>query len=145
VACIRLLLVEDNSSDIRLMKEAVHESKSATVIDFVNDGEKALAHLRGEAGYSERVMPNIVVLDLNLPRKHGLEVLAEIRADKDLSAIPVLVMTTSTAEPTSAKHTIWAPIATSSKPVDFNAFRELVGAIDRFWLNVARLPDLDRS
>jgi chemotaxis family two-component system response regulator Rcp1 len=145
VACVRLLVVEDNASDIRLMKEAVHESKSATVIDFVNDGEKALAHLRGEAGYSERVMPNIVVLDLNLPRKHGLEALAEIRADKDLSAIPVLVMTTSTAETDIRRAYELGANCYIVKPVDFNAFRELVGAIGRFWLNVARLPDLDRN
>lgn len=143
MTCARLLLVEDNASDIRLMKEAVHETKSATVIDFVNDGEKALAHLRGLAGYSERIMPSIVVLDLNLPRKHGLEVLAEIRADENLSALPVLVMTTSTAEADIRKAYALGANCYIVKPVDFNAFRELVGAIDRFWLNVARLPDLD--
>lgn len=145
MTCVRLLLVEDNASDIRLMKEAVRESEAATIIDFVNDGEKALAYLRGEAGYSERVMPNIVVLDLNLPRKHGLEVLAEMRADKDLSALPVLVMTTSTAEADILKAYALGANCYIVKPVDFNAFRELVAAIDRFWLNVARLPELDRN
>ena len=136
----RVLLVEDNEADVRLTREALRESGDAIRMASVADGELAMAYLRREAGYEEVSRPDLVLLDLNLPRKNGLEVLEEMRADPDLVYIPVIMLTTSSAE-----HDILACYSRGAncfvvKPLELDAFMDLIGAIREFWLGVARLP-----
>ncbi len=136
----RVLLVEDNEADVRLTREALRESGDGVRMASVTDGELAMAYLRREAGYEEVSRPDLVLLDLNLPRKNGLEVLEEMRADPDLVCIPVIMLTTSSAE-----HDVVACYSRGAncfvvKPLELDAFMDLIGAIRAFWLGVARLP-----
>ena len=136
----RVLLVEDNEADVRLTREALREAGEDVRLSTVADGEQALAFLRREAGFAEAPRPDLVLLDLNLPRKNGLEVLAELRADERLACIPVIVLTSS-----AAQHDIDACYARGAnafvvKPQDLDAFMDLIGAIRSFWLEVAQLP-----
>jgi two-component system, chemotaxis family, response regulator Rcp1 len=136
----RVLLVEDNEADVRLTREALRDAGDAIRLSSVTDGEHALAYLRREAGYEEALRPDLVLLDLNLPRKNGLEVLEEMRADPDLACVPVIVLTTSSAE-----HDVVACYSRGAncfvvKPLELDEFMDLIGAIRTFWLGVARLP-----
>jgi CheY-like chemotaxis protein len=136
----RVLLVEDNEADVRLTREALRESGATIRMAAVTDGELALSYLRREPGYEEVSRPDLVLLDLNLPRKNGLEVLEEMRADPDLACIPVIILTTS-----SAQHDVVACYSRGAncfvvKPLELDAFMDLIGAIRSFWLDVARLP-----
>ena len=136
----RVLLVEDNEADVRLTREALRESGDAVRMASVGDGELALSYLRREPGYEDVGRPDLVLLDLNLPRKNGLEVLEEMRADPDLACIPVIVLTTSAAE-----HDVVACYSRGAncfvvKPLELDAFMDLIDAIRTFWLGVARLP-----
>jgi two-component system, chemotaxis family, response regulator Rcp1 len=136
----RVLLVEDNEADVRLTREALRDAGDDIRLSSVTDGELALAYLRREDGYAEAPRPDLVLLDLNLPRKNGLEVLEEMRADPDLACVPVIMLTTSSAE-----HDIVACYSRGAncfvvKPLELDEFMDLIGAIRTFWLGVARLP-----
>jgi two-component system, chemotaxis family, response regulator Rcp1 len=136
----RVLLVEDNEADVRLTREALRDAGDDIRLSSVTDGELALAYLRRENGYQEAPRPDLVLLDLNLPRKNGLEVLEEMRADPDLACVPVIMLTTSSAE-----HDVVACYSRGAncfvvKPLELDEFMDLIGAIRTFWLGVARLP-----
>jgi two-component system, chemotaxis family, response regulator Rcp1 len=136
----RVLLVEDNEADVRLTREALRESGDEVRLSSVGDGEQALAYLRREGGYTEAARPDLVLLDLNLPRKNGIEVLDEMRADGSLACIPVIVLTSSAAQQDVEACYSRGANAFVVKPIELDAFMDLIGAIRGFWLGVAQLP-----
>ena len=137
---IEILLVEDNPGDVELTKEAFDEGKIGNRLNVAGDGVEALAYLRRQGKYKDMTRPDIVLLDLNLPKKSGLEVLAELKDDEDLRSIPVVVLTTSRAEEDIARSYHAHANCYISKPVDFNKFLEVVRSLENFWLTVVRLP-----
>jgi chemotaxis family two-component system response regulator Rcp1 len=137
---ISILLVEDNPADIRLTEEALKECKLVNSLSVVTDGEAALAHLRREGEYTDVSRPDLVLLDLNLPRKSGQEVLAEMRADEDLKSIPVVVLTASRAEKDVIMSYDLSCNCYVIKPLDFDQFNEVVQAIQDFWFTIVKLP-----
>jgi CheY-like chemotaxis protein len=137
---IEVLLVEDDPGDVLLIKEAFDFNKVHNNLNVVNDGEQALAYLRREGEYAEALRPDLMLLDLNLPRKDGREVLAEVKADETLRAIPVVVLTTSEAEEDVLKSYQLHANAYVTKPVDFERFVSIVRQIDDFFVSVVRLP-----
>lgn len=138
--CIEILLVEDNPADVLLMEEALHEAGSCNNLHVVNDGEEAMAFLRGQGVYAAALRPDLVMLDLNLPKKDGREVLKEMKEDSCLSSIPVIIISTSQSEEEILNSYRLHANCFISKPVDLNHFIEIVQAIDSFWFSVARLP-----
>ena len=138
---VDILLVEDNQGDIRLVREAFKDVKLHNRLFVAEDGVEALAFLRKEGKYSDVPKPDIILLDLNLPRKDGREVLSEIKEDPDLKRIPVVVMTTSTAESDVMKSYDLHANCYITKPVDFDQFIKVVKSIDNFWLNIVTLPE----
>lgn len=137
---IEVLLVEDDPGDVLMTKEAFADNKVKNNLSVVTDGVEALAFLRREGKYSDAPYPDLILLDLNLPKKDGREVLAEIRADEHLSHIPVVVLTTSGAnEDILASYRLHAN-AYVTKPVDFEQFIRVVRQIDDFFVGVVRLP-----
>ncbi len=140
---IEILLVEDNMGDIDLTKEALTESKLQNRLEIVQDGEAAMEFLRKQGKYADATTPDLVLLDLNLPKKDGREVLAEIKADPILRRIPVVVLTTSEAEEDILK--VYDNYANCyiKKPVDFNKFVNVVKKIEDFWLTIVKLPPVD--
>jgi len=137
---IVLLLVEDNLGDVRLIIEALRESAISNTLHVARDGVEAMAFLRRRPPFAEAVRPDLVLLDLNLPRKDGREVLAEIKSDEDLKSIPVVVLTTSTAEQDVLHSYRLQANCYISKPLDLDQFISVVRSIEEFWLTVARLP-----
>ena len=137
---IEILLVEDNPGDVRLTQEALKESKILNRLAVVCDGEEAMAALRNEGQYADLPRPDLVLLDLNLPRKDGREVLADIKADPDLRRIPVVVLTTSEAEQDILKAYDLHANCYIVKPVDFEQFIKVVRIIENFWMTVVKLP-----
>jgi CheY-like chemotaxis protein len=137
---IEILLVEDDPGDILLIRESFADHKVGNTLTVVNDGVEAIAFLRAEGKYSGRPRPDLVVLDLNLPRKNGREVLAEIKSDADLATIPVVVLTTSEAEEDILHSYRLHANAYITKPVDFERFRAVVHQIDEFFIGVVQLP-----
>lgn len=137
---VEILLVEDNPGDVRLTIEALKESKLHNNISVVKDGEEALAFLRLEGKYRESPRPDIILLDLNLPRKTGIEVLEEIKEDENLKVIPVVVLTTSKSEEDIQKTYTNHANCFVTKPVDFEKFLTVVKSIEDFWLNIVKLP-----
>jgi len=135
-----ILLVEDNLGDILLTQEAFKRSKISVDIHSVIDGELAISYLNKEGEYSNVPKPDLVLLDLNLPKKNGKEVLAYIKNDAILKTIPVIILSTSTSS--SDVKTVYELAANSyvSKPVDFNAFINVVEIIEKYWLRLAILP-----
>jgi two-component system, chemotaxis family, response regulator Rcp1 len=140
---IEILLVEDSPSDAELTIEALGEAKVANRLSLVEDGIEALQFLRRVAPYQCAPRPDLILLDLNLPRKDGREVLAEIKADPDLGTIPVVVLTTSQAEQDVLKAYQLRANCFVTKPVDFKQFLHVVRSIENFWLAVVRLPGTD--
>jgi CheY-like chemotaxis protein len=138
-----VLLVEDNPGDVRLTREAFEQGDVATNLHVANDGDEALAFLRNEGEHADAPTPDIVLLDLNLPRKNGDEVLAEVRADPDLARIPVIVLTSSEAQEDVAQSYELQANAYLTKPVDPSEFIEVVKSFKQFWLSVVRLPPGD--
>ena len=136
----RVLLVEDNEADVRLTREALREAGEDVRLSAVGDGEQAMLYLRREQGYAEAPHPDLVLLDLNLPRKGGLEVLDEMRADGALASIPVIVLTSSAARQDVEECYARGANAFVVKPLELDAFMDLIGAIRGFWLEVAQLP-----
>ncbi len=137
---IEILLVEDNVSEVRLTQLALGESSVANRLSVVSDGVEALDFLRRAGRHVEAPRPDIILLDLNLPRKRGVEVLSEIRADPALKNIPVLVLTNSRNERDINESYGLQANCYISKPVDLEGFFTVVKAIEQFWLRTARLP-----
>ena len=137
---IEILLVEDNPGDVRLTREALKEGKVLNNLHVVNDGVEAIAFLRREGKYASAVRSDIILLDLNLPKKDGREVLAEIKNDPDLKRIPVVILTVSGAEEDIIKTYNLHANCYITKPVDFDRFLEVVKAIEDFWLVIVKLP-----
>ena len=129
---VEILLVEDDPGDVLITREAIDGSKFANHLNVVSNGEQALQYLRHEAPYEGAARPGLILLDLNLPRLDGREVLAEIKADPDLRRIPVVVLTTSSADEDIVRSYDLHANAYVTKPVDFNRFIEVVRQIDEF-------------
>ncbi|HVU73273.1 MAG TPA: response regulator [Mycobacteriales bacterium] len=142
---VDILLVEDDPGDVLMTREALEAHATASTLHVVGDGEAALAFLRNEAGFAEAPRPDLVLLDLNLPRKDGHEVLAEVRGDEALRTIPVVVLTTSSAEEDVMRSYALNANAHVTKPRDYEAFISKVQAIDEFFGKVANLPLQGRS
>lgn len=137
---IEILLVEDSPADVRLAVEALKEAKVLNNLSVVDDGIKATQFLRQQGPYLKAPRPDLILLDLNLPRKDGREVLAEIKLDEDLRRIPVVILTTSQAEEDILRAYDLHCNCYITKPVDFQQFMHVVKSIESFWLTVVRLP-----
>jgi len=136
----RILLVEDDPADILMTRKALEKSKLRVGLDVVEDGEAALAFLRQEAPYQDAVLPDLVLLDLNLPKVNGHEVLQQMQADDHLKTISVVVLTTSEADEDIVKTYALGANCFVTKPVGLEAFRKIVLEIETFWLTIVKLP-----
>lgn len=137
---IEILLVEDSPTDIELTLEALKDARLKNNVTVIENGVDALAFLRKAAPYENAATPDLILLDLNLPRKDGHEVLSEIKADSDLSVIPVVVLTTSAADEDIVKSYKLHANCYIIKPVDFTQFLSAVQSIENFWFTVVKLP-----
>lgn len=137
---IEVLLVEDNPGDAQLTRIALEDSKISINLNVVEDGVEAMAFLRKQEKYVNAAHPDMVLLDLNLPRKDGREVLAEIKGDEKLRRIPVVVLTTSQTEEDILKAYNLAANCYITKPVDFDQFVKIVQSIENFWFAIVKLP-----
>ncbi len=140
---VNILLIEDNPGDIRLVVESMKESTKPNNLSIVKDGVEAMTYLHHEGVYANAVRPDIILLDLNLPRKNGKEVLAEIKKDPDLKSIPVIVFTASSAERDVINSYDLHANCYITKPVSLEKFIEVVKSIETFWLTVVKLPPGD--
>ena len=134
-------MVEDSEPDVRLTMEALREAKVKNRLWVVEDGVEAIEFLRRQGRYADAPRPDLILLDLNLPRKDGRQVLKEIKSDESLKRIPVVVLTTSKSEEDVLRAYDLHANCYITKPVDFNRFMEVVKSIEDFWLTVVRLPD----
>jgi len=137
---ITILLVDDNPADADLTKESFEESKIANELHWVQDGVEAMQFLRREGKYSGVPRPDLVLLDLNMPRKDGREVLAEMKADESLKSIPIIVLTSSQAEEDILRSYKLQASAYVTKPVDLQGLAKIVSGIEGFWFAVVRFP-----
>jgi CheY-like chemotaxis protein len=137
---VEILLVEDNEGDIGLIEEVFEEAKIRNNLHIAEDGEEAILFLRGEGKFSGSPRPDIILLDLNLPKKDGREVLREIKEDNNLKNIPVVVLTTSRAERDILRSYDLHANAYVTKPLDFDQLIKVVKSIENFWLEVVKLP-----
>jgi CheY-like chemotaxis protein len=137
---IDILLVEDSPSDAMMTREALNDSRLLSHLYTVTDGEKAIAFLRRQAGFADAPRPGLILLDLNLPKKSGQEVLEEIKNDEQLKTIPVVVLTTSRAEDDVLKAYRMHANCYITKPVEFSKLVDAVDSIRKFWLTTATLP-----
>ena len=137
---IDILLVEDNPGDADLAREALEDGKVHNTVYVVSDGEEAMAFLRRQGKYADAPRPDLVLLDLNLPRKNGKEVLADIKSDEDLKRIPVVVLTVSKDEEDILRTYDLHANCFITKPIDLNQFIKVVKAIEDFWLTIVKLP-----
>ncbi|GAB2821248.1 response regulator [Actinoallomurus bryophytorum] len=137
---IEVLLVEDDPGDVLLTKEAFADNKVKNNLNIVSDGEEAAAYLRRQGVYANAARPDLILLDLNLPRKDGREVLRDIKADPELRSIPVVVLTTSEADEDILNSYALHANAYVTKPVDFDSFIRIVRQIDDFFVTVVKLP-----
>jgi two-component system, chemotaxis family, response regulator Rcp1 len=138
---IRILLVEDSPSDVAMTRAALSEGRVANDLSVVTDGEQAIAFVRRQGAYADADRPDLILLDLNLPRKDGREVLEELKEDPDLKSIPVVVLTTSTAEGDVDRCYQTHANSYVVKPIGIDAFLDAVRGIEDFWLALVRLPD----
>jgi CheY-like chemotaxis protein len=137
---VEILLVEDDPGDVLMTREALAESKVLNNLTVVSNGEEALRYLLREGEYADAVRPDLVLLDLNLPRVDGREVLARVKADERLRTIPVVVLTTSEAEEDVLRSYQLHANAYVTKPVDFESFVDVIRQVDDFFISVVRLP-----
>jgi len=137
---IEVLLVEDNPGDAQLTRIALEDSKISVHLNVVEDGVEAIAFLRKQEKYAQAAHPDIILLDLNLPRKDGREVLAEIKGDENLKRIPVVILTTSQAEEDILEAYNLSANCYITKPVDFDQFVKIVKSIENFWFAIVKLP-----
>ena len=138
---IDILLAEDNEGDARLAKEAMRDSKIRNTICHVPDGVEAMAFLRREGKYAKAPRPDLILLDLNLPRKDGREVLADIKEDEDLKRIPVVILTVSNDEADILRSYNLHANCYITKPIDLAQFLNVVRSIEDFWLTIVKLPN----
>jgi chemotaxis family two-component system response regulator Rcp1 len=141
IKVIDILLVEDSEGDARLSLEAMRDSKIRNKMHHVVDGEEAMAFLRKEGKYSKAPRPDLILLDLNLPKKDGREVLAEIKNDDELKRIPVVVLTVSSAEEDILKSYNLHANCFITKPLDLGQFMKVVQSVEDFWLTIVKLPN----
>lgn len=139
---INILLIEDNPGDVRLTQEAFKEGKVNTKLDIVMDGVEAIKYLRKQGSYADSSTPDLILLDLNLPKRDGREVLEEIKADIELKRIPIVILTTSNAEQDIIKSYNLHVNCYINKPVDFDKFFDIIQKIQEFWLKTAILPTM---
>lgn len=137
---VDILLVEDNPGDVRLTQEALKEGKMHNKLHVVEDGVEAMDYLRRKGRHANAIRPDLILLDLNLPRKDGREVLAELKADEDLKTIPVVVLTTSSSDEDVLKSYRLHANCYISKPIRLEEFMDVVRSIENFWLSVVKLP-----
>jgi len=137
---IQILLVEDSPGDIRLTREVLRDARIANELHIVGDGEEAMRFLRRQRAFDGVPRPDLILLDLNLPRKDGREVLAELKEDPDLHLIPVIVLTTSAAEQDVLRSYDLNAACYITKPIDLDEFISVVRSIESFWLSIVRLP-----
>jgi chemotaxis family two-component system response regulator Rcp1 len=137
---VQILLAEDNPDDIELTVEALKDSRVRNRLIVVKDGEEAISYLQGKGKYQHAVRPDLILLDLNMPKKNGRDVLREIKNDPKLKRIPVVILTTSQAEDDIAHTYDLHANCYITKPVDFNQFLKVVKSIEDFWLTVVKLP-----
>ncbi|OGV73191.1 MAG: response regulator [Lentisphaerae bacterium RIFOXYB12_FULL_65_16] len=137
---IEILLIEDSPADVRLTREALREEKLYNNLHVVTDGEEALAFLRREGKHARAPRPDLILLDLNLPRKSGREVLEEIKQDEELRCIPVVVLTISAAEKDIVSAYNLHANCYITKPIDLEQFSKVVKSIREFWLTIVKLP-----
>jgi CheY-like chemotaxis protein len=137
---VEILLAEDNPGDAKLTRKALEQGKVINNLHVVTDGVEAMAYLRQEGEYADRPRPDLVLLDLNMPRKDGREVLQDIKSDDDLRRIPVVVMTSSEAEEDIVQSYDLHANAYVTKPIDFDGFLDVVGSLEDFWLSVVKMP-----
>jgi two-component system, chemotaxis family, response regulator Rcp1 len=137
---IEILLVEDNLGDIRLTTEAFKEGRLLNNITVMRDGVEALLYLRSQGKYSDAKRPDLILLDLNLPKKDGRAVLADIKADQDLMHIPVIILTTSEAEQDILRSYQLHANCYITKPVDMEQFMKVIRYVEGYWFSIVRLP-----
>jgi len=140
VVPIDILLVEDSPSDVLLTREALRDARIANDLSVARDGEEAMDYLRQEGAHADKPRPDIVILDLNLPRKDGREVLREIKSDESLRRIPVVVLTTSSSDSDIGDCYDSHANCFLTKPIDFEEFIDVVRSMEHFWISVVRLP-----
>ncbi|MGB6064686.1 MAG: response regulator [Desulfomonilaceae bacterium] len=140
IHAIEILLVEDNPGDVRLTREALKDGKIVNNLHVAEDGVEALTFLRREGKYHDAIRPELILLDLNLPKKDGRQVLAEIKADATLRRIPVVILTSSEAEQDIVRSYNLHANCYVTKPVDLDQFISVVKSIEYFWLSVVKLP-----
>lgn len=138
---ISVLLVEDNPGDVRLTKEALKDGKLAVNLCVAQSGEEAMTFLRREGEYADAPRPDLILLDLNLPKKDGREVLAEVKTDDELKQIPIVILTSSEADTDIAKCYNLHANCYVTKPVDLDQFTTVVKTIEDFWFTIAKLPE----
>lgn len=136
-----ILIVDDSPTDVLMAREAFGKNQMISDITVVEDGVEALAYLRKEGKYRASATPDLIVLDLNLPRKDGREVLIELKQDEELKSIPVVILTTSKAEDDVLRAYELHANCFITKPVDFKTFEGVVRSIENFWFNVVTLPE----
>jgi CheY-like chemotaxis protein len=141
---MEILLVEDNEDDILLEREALSEAKLVNIMSVVRDGEEAMAYLRREGRYHDARVPGLILLDINMPKKNGFEVLNEMKADAELRHIPVVMLTTSDSERDIVKSYAKGACSFITKPMDFDKFGEIVKQFALYWALVARIPSTQR-
>ncbi|MEJ2628372.1 MAG: response regulator [bacterium] len=141
VKSVDILLVEDNPGDVDLTRDALEESKMKNKLFVVGDGEEALEFLYKKGKYADASRPDLIILDLNLPKKDGREVLADIKADDNLKRIPIVILTTSKAEEDVLKTYNLHANCYITKPLDFEQFLQVVKSIETFWMSIVVLPD----
>jgi chemotaxis family two-component system response regulator Rcp1 len=142
---IEVVLVEDNLGDVRLTKEALKEGNLLIHLSVVNDGEEAMAFLRREGPYLQAPTPDLILLDLNLPKKDGREVLKEVKADADLMRIPVVILTTSEADADIIATYGLHANCYITKPVDMDQFIKIVKLLEEFWFTIVKLPSASNA
>ena len=142
---IEILLVEDNPGDVDLAREALQNGKVRNTLHVVGDGELAMDFLRRQGPYAGVPRPDLILLDLNMPKKDGREVLAEVKADPDLKRIPVVILTTSRAEEDILKTYNLHANCFITKPIDLHQFIKVVQAIENFWFTIVKLPPKETS
>jgi CheY-like chemotaxis protein len=141
---MEILLVEDNEDDILLEQEAIADAKLINLMQVVRDGEEALTYLRRQGKYRNTQMPGLILLDINMPKKNGFEVLNEIKADPALMHIPVVMLTTSDSEADVVKSYAKGACSFITKPMDFDKFRDVIRQFALYWALVARVPSAQR-
>ena len=139
---LRILLVEDSEGDVVLTRQALREGKIRSHLSVARDGIEAMAFLRREGPHGDALRPDLILLDINMPRMSGIEVLAELKVDASLKSIPVVMLTTSESDLDILKAYELNANCYVTKPVDFLQFMKVISAIDEFWLSIVKLPSL---